>query len=157
MSAGTMRKLLMIPGPIEISPAVVEATSGAPPSHVAPDFIEAFGHALTAMRKVWLAPDDHQPFAIAGSGTIAMEMAATNLIGPGDRVLLVNTGYFGDRIAKMLRRRGAMVEELRAPAGSAPSVEAAAAPTAVPAPTCRAWRRVSAVFLISLIPGFLLM
>ncbi|MEZ4438471.1 MAG: aminotransferase class V-fold PLP-dependent enzyme [Polyangiaceae bacterium] len=120
-----MRKLLMIPGPIEISPAVVEATSGAPPSHVAPDFIEAFGHALTAMRKVWLAPDDHQPFAIAGSGTIAMEMAATNLIGPGDRVLLVNTGYFGDRMAKMLRRRGAMVEELRAPAGSAPSVEAA--------------------------------
>ena len=37
------RPLLMIPGPIEVSPAVQEAFAVAPPSHVASHVIEAFG------------------------------------------------------------------------------------------------------------------
>jgi alanine-glyoxylate transaminase/serine-glyoxylate transaminase/serine-pyruvate transaminase len=44
-----------------------------------------------------------------------MDMAATNLIEPGDRALVVNTGYFSDRFARILRRCGAEVTEVRAP------------------------------------------
>ncbi|MCZ7680146.1 MAG: alanine--glyoxylate aminotransferase family protein [Sandaracinaceae bacterium] len=116
--------LLMIPGPIEVSPAVVEAASGAPPGHLAPALIESFGAALEAMRRVWLAPPDSQPFVVAGSGTLAMEMAATNLLDPGDGALVVSSGYFSERMAEMLRRRGASVTVVSAEPGDAPSLDA---------------------------------
>lgn len=110
------RKLLMIPGPIEFEPAVMQAVGMATTSHVAPDFIESFGHSLEMMREVWMAPSG-QPFIIAGTGTLAMDMAGSNLVEPGDRVLVVSTGYFGVRYADLLRRYGADVTLLEAPAG----------------------------------------
>jgi alanine-glyoxylate transaminase/serine-glyoxylate transaminase/serine-pyruvate transaminase len=120
------RKLLMIPGPIEFDPAVMEAMGAATTSHVAPDFIEAFGQALERMRQVWLAPDG-QPFIIAGSGTLAMDIAVANLVEPGDRALVINTGYFSDRMADVLERYGATVDHVRALLGDRPSTEAVAA------------------------------
>jgi len=117
------RKLLMIPGPVEFDPAVMEAMGEATTSHVAPDFIEAFGQALERMRQVWLSPDG-QPFVVAGSGTLAMDLAVANLVEPGDRALVINTGYFSDRMAAMLERYGAGVDHVRAPVGDRPSAEA---------------------------------
>lgn len=118
------RKLLMIPGPIEFTPEVLRAMGMSTASHVAPNFIEVFGQALERMRKVWLCPTG-QPFVIAGSGTLAMDIAAANLIEPGNRALVVNTGYFGDRYAALLERYGAQVTQVYAPAiGAAPSLEA---------------------------------
>jgi alanine-glyoxylate transaminase/serine-glyoxylate transaminase/serine-pyruvate transaminase len=117
------KNLLMIPGPIEVSPVVLEAFQNPPPSHVAPDFIEKFGRALEMMRQVWRSGPDSQPFVIAGSGTIAMEMAVCNVLEPGQRALVVNTGYFSDRMAEMLRRRGVQITEVGAAAGSVPSIE----------------------------------
>ncbi len=117
------RNLLMIPGPIEFEPAVL-AEMGAPTtSHVAPSFIEAFGQALERMRQVFLC-EAGQPFVIAGSGTLAMDTAGANLVEPGDRALVVNTGYFGDRFAAILERYGAQVTHVRADVGDRPTVEA---------------------------------
>ena len=122
------KPLLMIPGPIEVSPAVREAASQPPPSHTAPALIAAFGHALRDMRAIWRAPEGAQPFAIAGSGTLAMEMAATNLVDPGQHVVVVNHGYFADRMANMLERRRAHVHMVGAEPGHAvPASEVAAA------------------------------
>ncbi len=114
----------MIPGPIEISDAVKAAYSIPPPSHLAPHIIEAFGRALRNMRRVWCAADDTQPFVVAGSGTLAMDMAVENLVDDGDAVLVVNTGYFSDRIAAMITRRGGRVTEVTAAVGDAPSLDA---------------------------------
>ena len=110
------RKLLMIPGPIEFEPDVLGALGAPTTSHVAPNFIEAFGHALEQMREVWLCPSG-QPFIIAGSGTLAMDMPAANLIEPGDKALVLSTGYFGDRYADLLKRYGAEVTMLSADLG----------------------------------------
>ncbi|MCA9319347.1 MAG: alanine--glyoxylate aminotransferase family protein [Planctomycetes bacterium] len=124
------RPLLMIPGPIEISPAVCEAAGGPPPGHLSPAIMEAFGRALAAMRQVWRASADSQPFILPGSGTLAMESAVQNLVDAGDRVVLVNTGYFSDRMGEMLRRRGADLVDLKAEPGCVPDqdeVEAALA------------------------------
>ncbi len=52
-----------------------------------------------------------------------MEVAAANLIEPGDRALVVGTGYFSERMAEILRRYGAEVTEVTAPAGEAPALE----------------------------------
>jgi alanine-glyoxylate transaminase/serine-glyoxylate transaminase/serine-pyruvate transaminase len=109
------RKLLMIPGPVEFTPEVMRAMGMPTTSHVAPNFIEAFGQALERLRDVFLCPNG-QPFVVAGSGSLAMDMAAANLVEPGDRALVVNTGYFGDRFAAILERYGAEVTQVRAAA-----------------------------------------
>ncbi|HEV8579724.1 MAG TPA: aminotransferase class V-fold PLP-dependent enzyme [Thermoanaerobaculia bacterium] len=119
----TPSPLLMIPGPVEVSPAVLAAASAPPPGHTSSRLIEAFGASLERMREVWQADAGSQPFILAGSGTLAMEMAAANLIEPGDHALVVNTGYFSDRMVEILRRSGAAVIEVGAPVGQAPAIE----------------------------------
>jgi len=117
------RKLLMIPGPIEFTPEVLRAMGMATTSHVAPNFIEVFGQALERLRQVFLCPSG-QPFVVAGSGTLAMDIAAANLIEPGEKALVVSTGYFSDRFAAILERYGAAVTVVHAPAiGDAPTLE----------------------------------
>lgn len=116
------RKLLMIPGPIEFDPDVMAAMSAPTTSHVAPNFIEIFGQALEKMRKVFLS-EDGQPFILAGTGTLAMDTAAANLVEPGDAVLLVVTGYFSDRFATILQRYGTQVTCVNAAVGDRPSLE----------------------------------
>jgi alanine-glyoxylate transaminase/serine-glyoxylate transaminase/serine-pyruvate transaminase len=116
------RTLLMIPGPIEFEPAVLAALGAPTTSHVAPGFIEAFGQALDRMRQVFLCPDG-QPFILAGSGTLAMDLAGANLVEAGDEVLVVNTGYFGDRFGALLERYGARVTHVRAAVGGRPALD----------------------------------
>ncbi|GHC48404.1 pyridoxal-phosphate-dependent aminotransferase family protein [Ulvibacter litoralis] len=116
------RKLLMIPGPIEFEPEVTRAMGIETTSHVAPDFIESFGNALDLMKDVWKAPAG-QPFVVAGSGTLAMDMAAANLIEAGDHALVISTGYFGKRYRDILLRYGAKVTVLSAAIGDVISLE----------------------------------
>jgi alanine-glyoxylate transaminase/serine-glyoxylate transaminase/serine-pyruvate transaminase len=75
------------------------------------------------MRQVWQAGPGSQPFVLTGGGTVGMDMVTANLTQPGDRVLVVDTGYFSDRIAEMLRRQGAEVVAVEAAVGEAPSPE----------------------------------
>jgi alanine-glyoxylate transaminase/serine-glyoxylate transaminase/serine-pyruvate transaminase len=114
----------MIPGPIEVSPAVRAAFGEPPPGHLAPRVIDGFGASLEMMRRVWLADVSSQPFVVAGGGTLAMDMAAVNLVEAGEQTLVVNTGYFSDRLVEMLRRLGADVVEVRASVGDAPDPDA---------------------------------
>ncbi|MBN2148961.1 MAG: alanine--glyoxylate aminotransferase family protein [Anaerolineales bacterium] len=116
------RTLLMIPGPIEFEPAVLSALGAPTTSHLAPNFIEAFGQALERMRQVFLSQDG-QPFVLAGSGTLAMDLAGANLVEPGDRALVVHTGYFSDRFAALLERYGAQVTQVKAPVGGCPNLD----------------------------------
>ncbi len=117
------RTLLMIPGPIEFDPAVLAAVGAPTTSHLAANFVEAFGQALERMRQVFLCPEG-QPFILAGTGTLAMDTVGANLTEPGDRALVVNTGYFGDRFAALLNRYGGQVDQVGAPVGGAPDLQA---------------------------------
>lgn len=116
------RTLLMIPGPVEFEPAVLAALGAPTTSHLDTEFIAAFGQALERMRQVFLCSDG-QALVVAGSGTLAMDLAGANLIEPGDCALVVNTGYFSDRFAALLERYGAQVTQVRAAVGSRPSLE----------------------------------
>jgi alanine-glyoxylate transaminase/serine-glyoxylate transaminase/serine-pyruvate transaminase len=115
--------LLMIPGPVEVSPGVLAAAAEPPPGHTAPRLIEAFSTSLGRMRQIWQADATGQPFILAGSGTLAMEVAAANLMEPGDRALVLNTGFFSARMTTILGRAGAAVVEVAAPVGEAPGTD----------------------------------
>lgn len=112
----------MIPGPIEFEPAVMRAMGSPTTSHVAPGFVESFGRCLDMMKQVWMCPDG-QPFIVAGSGTLAMDMAGANLVEPGDAALVISTGYFGERFAELLKRYGADVTVLKAETGQVVPVD----------------------------------
>ncbi len=52
-----------------------------------------------------------------------MEVAAANLLEPGERALVLNTGFFSERMSEILRRAGAEVTELAAPLGEVPATD----------------------------------
>ena len=112
----------MIPGPVEFDPEVLAAMGAPTTSHIAPNFIEIFGQALERTRQVFMS-DDGQPFILAGTGTLAMDTAAANLVEPCDKALVVNTGYFGDRFSAILERYGAKVTQLHALVGGRPDLK----------------------------------
>ncbi len=120
------RDLLMIPGPINFDPGVLRAMSAPTAGHTAPEFIERFGCTLELTKQAFLAPSA-TPFVIAGSGTLAMDIAASNLVEPGDKVLAVSTGYFGERMVAILQRYGAEVTLLRAEVGDVVPLDRVAA------------------------------
>ena len=126
--------LLMIPGPVEVSPGVVAAASVPPPSHVAPRLLEAFGASIERMREVWRSGPGGQPFLVAGSGTLAMEVAAANLVEPRERAVVVSTGFFSERMAEILRRHGAEVTLVAAEVGDVPDLAAVRAALAAGPP-----------------------
>jgi len=117
-----MKELLMIPGPIEFDAEVLSAMGKPTISHVSKEFIDIFGESLEMMKKVWMCPDG-QPFIMAGSGTLAMDIAGANLVEKNDRVLVVSTGYFGERYADLLNRYGADYRVLWARPGETVPVE----------------------------------
>ena len=116
------RTLLMIPGPVEFEPSVMAAMGEPTTSHVAASFIEAFGQALADLRRVFDSPTG-QPLVLAGSGTLAMDCAGANLVEPGDKALVVDTGYFSERFSLILERYGAQVTRVSTSPGSRPSLD----------------------------------
>lgn len=105
--------LLMIPGPTEFHPDVLRTMSTKGTSHVDPSFISCFSNVIKQTRNVFLA-DDGQPFILAGSGTLGWDLTAANFVIPGDNVLVINTGYFGDTFGECLETYGLTVQHVRA-------------------------------------------
>ncbi len=117
------RALLMIPGPVECDPEVLAAAGAQSDSHLGPPMTAAVCRVLRNLREVFQT-HSAQPFVLAGSGTLALECGIANLVEPGDRVLVVNTGYFSERAALIAERYGCQVQQVRARLGRIPSLEA---------------------------------
>jgi alanine-glyoxylate transaminase/serine-glyoxylate transaminase/serine-pyruvate transaminase len=64
-------------------------------SHISPDFIPVLGDSIRMTRQV-VCSTDGQPFLISGSGTLGWDQVSSNLIEPGEKALVLHTGYFGD-------------------------------------------------------------
>ena len=102
---------LMSPGPTPIPPEV--SAAGALPiiHHRTPEFGEVFTRVNENLKRVFLTEND--VFTYAASGTGAFEGAIQNLFSPGDKVLVVNNGNFGDRWVKMSKAFSLEVIELK--------------------------------------------
>ncbi len=101
---------LMSPGPTPIPPEV--SAAGALPiiHHRTPEFGEVFARVNENLKQVFLTENDI--FTYAASGTGAFEGVIQNLFTPGDKVLVANSGNFGNRWVKMSRAFGLEVTEL---------------------------------------------
>lgn len=123
MSSQAPHASLLIPGPIEISDEVSQAMSHYAQSHVGQPFVNTFGETLTQLRQLFQTSNPgSQPFVLAGSGTLGWDLVAANLIEPGEEVLVLHTGYFGDSFADCLSTYGAKPTQLKAPIGGVPQL-----------------------------------
>lgn len=102
-------KLLLIPGPTNISKSVREAMAGPQLPHVGAEFYGTFKEIIGLARFVFRNKKAPQ-FVFTGSGTIGMESSVVSVVSHGDRTLTVSTGYFGRRMLMLNQVHGARAE-----------------------------------------------
>ncbi|PHH87899.1 hypothetical protein CDD83_8252 [Cordyceps sp. RAO-2017] len=123
MSSQPAHPTLLIPGPIEFDDAVLSSMSHYSESHVGAGFVATFGETLSMLRQLFQTTSPaSQPFVISGSGTLGWDLVAANLVEPGERVLVLSTGYFGDGFADCFKAYGANVTKLDGPVGGRPQL-----------------------------------
>ena len=110
-----VRSLLMTPGPTPVDPEVLLESALPTVSHMSPEFDDLHRETLDMLRRVF-GTEGHV-VVFPGSGTAAMEFAVRSAVGPGDRVLVLRAGYFGDYLAEAAKSAGAHVDVVRAPLG----------------------------------------
>jgi len=108
---------LRIPGPTPLPPDVLAAVGQQMINHRGPEF-EAMFREITAWLKVFYETDN-DVYILTSSGTGGMEAAVVNTLSPGDKVLAVSIGVFGDRFAEIAEAYGAKVTRLSFPLGKA--------------------------------------
>jgi aspartate aminotransferase-like enzyme len=113
--------ILLTPGPTPIPPEVQAAMAVPMPHHRTGAFKRTYGAVLEKLQRVYRT--EHDVLLFTASGTGAFESVYANLLSPGDRVLCVSGGNFGDRWIAMAKVYGAEVTELRVPAGERPDVD----------------------------------
>ncbi len=119
------KRYLMTPGPTPAPPEVLAAVGQPVIHHRGPDYRELYARVLGRLREVFRT--EQEVLLFGGSGSGGMESAVANLVSPGDPVLIVSAGYFGERWAAIAKAYGADVDHLRYSWGEIPSAEDAAA------------------------------
>ncbi|MCG9969136.1 alanine--glyoxylate aminotransferase family protein [Pelotomaculum terephthalicicum JT] len=104
------KKYLMIPGPTPVPPTVVAAMSQPLIGHRSDDFAKLHEQIVGKLKKVFQTNNDI--FVLTNSGTGALETAIANTINPGDKVLALITGNFGERFANIAKAYGAQIDEV---------------------------------------------
>ncbi|MCR1899154.1 alanine--glyoxylate aminotransferase family protein [Irregularibacter muris] len=92
---------LRIPGPTPVSPEVQREMNRTILGHRSEGFSRFFAETLHKTKYIFQTKQD--VFAVAASGTGALEMAVSNVVEAGDTVLVVVTGVFGERFAKIVK------------------------------------------------------
>ncbi len=105
-------RILLGPGPSLTAPRVMRAMASPTLSHLDPIMTALLDDVRARLGRIFRAPEGSLALAISGTGTSGMEAAVANLVQPGKRVLVVVTGYFGDRLAQICERYGATVTRL---------------------------------------------
>jgi aspartate aminotransferase-like enzyme len=119
------KRYLLTPGPTPVPPQVLAVMAEPILHHRGPDFRERLVEALERLHAVFRTDNDVLIFTSSGTGTL--ESTIANLCSPGDRVLSVSAGYFGERWAAIARGYGCDVDELRYEWGETPSADDLAA------------------------------
>lgn len=115
-----IKSYLLAPGPTPVPARVLLAMAQPLIHHRTPQFSRIFAEAKEGLK--WLFQTEQDVLLLASSGTGAMEAAVTNLFSPGEEVLVVNGGKFGERWAKIASRYSLQVHELRVEWGRAVEV-----------------------------------
>ncbi|MDX6543420.1 MAG: hypothetical protein QOK32_1023, partial [Gaiellaceae bacterium] len=113
------KRYLFTPGPTPVPPEVLAALAQPIVHHRGPDFRIVYERCLARLKDVFRTEREVMLFTASGTG--AFESAIANLVSPGDRVVAVTAGAFGERWVAMGEAFGADVVPLRYEWGETPS------------------------------------
>src|SRR5699024_2205140 len=116
------KEMLLVPGPTPVTDEIYEALSQETWGHTDPRFVEIFKESIDLTKQLFNT--DGEVFVVAGSGTVTMEMAIVNTIAPGEKLLVISHGFFGDRFIDIGKAFGIEVETIQAQWGEHVDVEA---------------------------------
>lgn len=109
-------RLLLGPGPSDAHPRVLSAMTTPLLGHLDPQFLAIMTETQGMLRTVY-GTANPLTFPVSATGMAGMETCLVNLIEPGDRVIVGNNGFFGNRMVDVAQRCGATVVELKKPWG----------------------------------------
>ncbi|MFP4082845.1 MAG: pyridoxal-phosphate-dependent aminotransferase family protein [Candidatus Aminicenantes bacterium] len=101
---------LLSPGPTPVPDAALSAAAEPIIHHRTPEFSDIFMEVTEGLKYVFETEQD--VFVLTSSGSGAMETAVVNTLSPGDKVITLNGGKFGQRWGKICRAYGASVREV---------------------------------------------
>ncbi len=113
---------LFTPGPSPVLPAALKVMAEPIIHHRSRDFIEVMEDVRKGLKDLF--ETKQEVLILASSGTGAMEGAVVNLFSPGDKVIVVQAGKFGERWTGISKAFGLQVVTFDIPWGEAPTVEA---------------------------------
>ncbi|MCL2768265.1 MAG: alanine--glyoxylate aminotransferase family protein [Synergistaceae bacterium] len=114
-------KLVMIPGPTPVVRSIQAQMGRDTVAFGDKDFIADYKETVAELKGMWRC--NGECFVISGSGTLAMEMAISNITQQGDNVLVCSHGFFGDRYTEIAQRKKLNTDTLKVKWGSAPTPE----------------------------------
>ena len=112
-----IKKYLLAPGPTPVPPEVLLRMAHPMIHHRSPDFSPIMEEVSEGLK--WLFQTRHDVLIMASSGTGAMEGSMSNFLSPGDKVLTVNGGKFGERWGKICKAFGINAIEIMVEWGEA--------------------------------------
>ncbi|HEV2718249.1 MAG TPA: aminotransferase class V-fold PLP-dependent enzyme, partial [Terriglobales bacterium] len=112
---------LFTPGPTPILPAAQTAMASFAAHHRTADFRDLFQRVIADVKDFIGTQND--VLMLTSSGTGVMEGAVSNLTSPGDRVLVLTAGKFGERWRDLAKAFGCNVEVISAPYGETFSLD----------------------------------
>jgi aspartate aminotransferase-like enzyme len=115
-----IKPYLLSPGPTPIPNEIALAMSETMIHHRTPEFNRVFDEAREGLKKLFGTKND--VLMLASSGTGAMEASVANLFSPGDKVLVINGGKFGERWLNISNAYGLNPVELKVTWGQAVKV-----------------------------------
>jgi aspartate aminotransferase-like enzyme len=114
-------QFLLLPGPTPVPERVVRAMSKPVINHRGPEFKQILDEVIEGVKQIYRT--QHNVLIYPASGTGALEAAVVNFISPGERVLAISIGVFGERFASIAAEYGALVEKIDFPWGQAADPE----------------------------------
>ena len=111
-------RLLLGPGPSQISPRVLRACASPLLGYLDPEYVELMDETQALLRYAF-ETDNEWTMCVPGTGMAGMESAMVSVLEPGDDVVVCVHGLFGERIVEIARRCGAKVTRVDAAWGSA--------------------------------------
>ena len=102
---------LMIPGPVEVDPLVLQAMSAPVEPHYGEAWIKKYAKVIELLKEVFNT--DYDAFLMVGSGTCAIDACMSSSLMTGEKILIANNGFFGDRLVEVAGNIGLNIVEIK--------------------------------------------
>ena len=112
------QRVLMGPGPSDVSPRVLEAMSRPTLGHLDPVFVSMMDE-MKVLLKYAFKTENELTMPVSAPGSAGMETCFVNLVEPGDKVIVCQNGVFGGRMKENVERAGGVAVMVQDEWGSA--------------------------------------